>query len=106
MTSKRLDFAHVAQAALSAVRTLLAEWLPGGRVEGDEFKALNPTRTDSKVGSFSVNLSTGRWGDFATGDKGGDLISLLAYLREPSKPDQGKAARELVERLGLDSAST
>lgn len=94
----RINFAQIAQAALSAITTLLPEWLPGGRSEAGEYKALNPTRADSKVGSFSVNLSTGRWGDFATGDAGGDLTSLYAYL---NNLDQGTAARELAERLSI-----
>ena len=96
----RVDFTLIAQAALGAVSSLLPEWLPGGRSEGGEYKALNPTRADSKLGSFSVNLNTGRWGDFATGDTGGDLISLYAYLHGL---DQGAAARELADRLGVSS---
>ncbi len=100
MMPPRLDFARIAQAALSAAASLLQEWLPGGHAEGGEYKALNPTRADGKVGSFSVNLGTGKWGDFATGDAGGDLISLYAYL---NNLEQGAAARELAERLGCTS---
>jgi putative DNA primase/helicase len=74
----RVNFPVLAAAALQQVNTLLAEWLPGGHREGHEWKALNPTRADSRVGSFSVNLDTGAWADFATGDKGGDLIALAA----------------------------
>ena len=40
----------------------------------------NPTRADRRPGSFSVNTRTGRWADFATGDRGGDVVSLAAYL--------------------------
>jgi hypothetical protein len=43
------------------------------------------------------NLRTGRWSDFATGDKGGDLVSLVAYLEGCSQPD---AARLLGRMLG------
>jgi hypothetical protein len=59
---------------------LLERWLPGGRIEGAEYVARNPKRHDQRPGSFKVNLATGRWADFATGDKGGDPISLAAYL--------------------------
>ena len=62
--------------------------------------ALNPLRDDSRPGSFKVNLCTGRWADFATGDKGGDAISLLAYLRGLS---QGEAARLLARELEVRS---
>ena len=88
----------MADAALASLESLLLEWLPGGRRDGHEFKALNPTRADSKVGSFSVNLSTGAWADFATGDKGGDAISLLAYLEGIA---QLEAAKRLAEQLGV-----
>ena len=34
----------------------------------------------SSRGSFSVSITTGVWADFATDDRGGDLVSLYAYL--------------------------
>jgi len=94
--SARIDIKRVAAAANEAAATLLAEWLPGGRQEGHEYKSLNPTRADSKVGSFSVNLNTGAWADFATDDKGGDLVALYAYLQGIS---QVKAAKILAGEL-------
>jgi len=58
--------------------------------------ALNPRRHDRSPGSFKVNLRTGRWADFATGDKGGDPVSLAAYLFNLSQAD---AARRLAAML-------
>ncbi|MCC7041097.1 MAG: hypothetical protein IT516_12385 [Burkholderiales bacterium] len=98
----RIDFQLVAAAALAALESLLAEWLPTGRREGHEYKALNPTRADSREGSFSINLNSGAWADFATDDKGGDPISLYAYLQGIT---QGEAARRLAERLGIADTS-
>lgn len=98
MTSQ-LPFAAIAAAALRQAETLVAEWLPGGQKVGPEWKALNPTRADGKIGSFSVNLVTGEWGDFACGDVGGDLVSLYAYIFHHE--DQGKAAVELADRFGI-----
>jgi len=94
-----IDFVAIKQAALRRALPLLKEWLPNGHLEGDEYVACNPTRADNNPGSFKVNLKTGAWSDFATNDKGGDLISLFAYLRNMS---QGNAARELAGRLGLN----
>jgi|GEM_PF-350339 hypothetical protein len=94
----KIDFKAVAQAALGAADSLLAEWLPEGRYKGAEFFALNPTRSDKHLGSFTVNTHTGMWADYATGDRGGDLVSLYAYLNGVS---QGDAARALSERLRL-----
>jgi hypothetical protein len=77
---------------------LLARWLPEGRREGHEWVALNPTRADRHAGSFSVNMITGRWADFATGDAGGDVISLAAFL---FNLNQAQAARRLADMLGV-----
>ncbi|MFI5165001.1 MAG: hypothetical protein ACHQQS_00105 [Thermoanaerobaculales bacterium] len=77
---------------------LLHRWLPGGHREGREWVALNPTRVDHHLGSFRINLDTGRWADFATNDRGGDPISLLAYLNNCSQLD---AAHDLAAMLGL-----
>ena len=94
-----IDFSAIASAALGLAESLLAEWLPSGKRDGHEWKSVNPTRADRSAGSFSVSLTTGAWGDFATDDRGGDLVSLYAYLFTAG--DQGLAARELGERLGV-----
>jgi hypothetical protein len=59
---------------------LVPSILPQGRRQGREWVALNPTRSDRSLGSFRINLTNGAWADFATGDKGGDVISLASYL--------------------------
>jgi hypothetical protein len=88
----------VAAAALTQLPTLCQRWLPDGRQQGAEWVARNPRRFDRTPGSFKVNLRTGRWADFATGDKGGDVVSLLAYLRGLS---QVEAGRLLAQELGV-----
>ncbi len=79
---KRPAFPEVKRAALQAIDRVLSHWLPGGkRVDGGkEYTAPNPTRADKRAGSLKVNLAKGTWSDFATGDKGGDLIDLVRYL--------------------------
>ena len=94
-----IDFVAIKHAALQQALPLLNEWLPNGHLEGDEYVACNPTRADQSPGSFKINIKTGVWSDFATDDKGGDLISLFAYVRGIS---QGDAALELAGRLGLN----
>lgn len=93
-----MDFSTINAAALGRADALLEFWLPGGHFGGDEYTACNPTREDRNPGSFKVNRRTFKWADFATGDKGGDAVSLVAYLRGLS---QGEAARRLAEELGL-----
>ena len=95
-----IDFARVNAAALVVLPVLLARWLPDGRRRGVEWTARNPTRADRRPGSFRVNLRTGRWADFATGEAGGDVVSLAAYLFGLG---QAAAARNLAGALGLEA---
>ena len=93
-----IDFQTINRAALGALPILLHRWLPDGRRIGCEWKARNPLRTDNRAGSFSINMMTGRWADFATGDRGGDVVSLAAYLSDIS---QVEAASRLAAMLGM-----
>ncbi|WP_212372983.1 hypothetical protein [Acetobacter persici] len=94
-----IDFPAVNRAALGALPALLGRWLPDGKKQGHEWVARNPKRGDRKPGSFSVNLNTGRWADFAEAEaRGGDVISLAAYLAGVT---QYEAACELAKMLGL-----
>jgi hypothetical protein len=93
-----VDFQAVNAAALGYLPSLLRQWCPNGQRRGAEYVALNPTRPDMSPGSFSVNLETGKWADFAVGDRGGDVVSLAAYIFGKS---QVEAARDLAEALGV-----
>lgn len=93
-----VDFAAVNGAAVQSLPALLQRWLPDGRREGQEWVVRNPRRVDRSPGSFKVNLRTGRWADFATGDRGGDLISLVAFLFDLSQPE---AARRFASLLSI-----
>jgi hypothetical protein len=96
---RSLNFDRINRAALGALPVLLGRWMPDGRRRGREWVARNPTRNDRQPGSFSINMQTGRWAEFATGAAGGDVINLYAYLRNIG---QGEAARELARLLGID----
>jgi hypothetical protein len=94
-----VDFARINAGALGSLPRLLSCWLPKGRCEGHEYVALNPRRADRSLGSFRINLESGRWADFAIeGARGGDPVSLVAYI---DGVGQAEAARRIVARLGL-----
>jgi hypothetical protein len=95
-----IDFDRINRVALSALPSLLARWLPGGERHGHEYLVRNPRRGDHHPGSFSINIRSGRWADFATGDRGGDPISLTAYL---SDLGQYEAAERLADMLGVEA---
>lgn len=97
-----VDFPRIAGAALAAADAVLAHWLPDGRRHGAEWIARNPTRDDRRPGSFTINRHTGAWMDGATGERGGDLVALVAYLERTKQPE---AARRLAEFLGIDAFS-
>lgn len=79
--------AEVDVLALPHLRYLLSRWLPDGRIQGEQFIALNPTRDDRNLGSFQINIKTGLWADFATDDKGKGAVSLASYLFDMPQKD-------------------
>ncbi|WP_335986697.1 hypothetical protein, partial [Spongiibacter tropicus] len=97
----KLDFRLVNDRALQSVDSVLSSWLPGGKRQGGEYVVTNPRRSDSRPGSFSINTANGIWSDFATGDKGGDLIALVAYV---DNTGMGDACRSLASFLNIDPA--
>ncbi len=96
--TQHIDFDEVRALAQRNALPVCRRVLPGGRVVGGEYEVRNPKRPDRSLGSFRVNLRTGRWADFATGDRGGDLIALVAWRFDVS---QLEAARRLSALLSL-----
>ncbi len=92
-----IDFKSINTAALSRFDALLSNWLPGGRIEGQEYVAGDVSGVSGR--SLSINRATGVWRDFACNDGGADPISLWAAIRGIK---QGEAARELARDLGLE----
>jgi hypothetical protein len=99
MSELFVDFGAVNAAARANLLAVLERVLPNGRRERREYLALNPRRADRRLGSFQINMQTGKWADFATGDKGGDPISLVAYVENISQFD---AALRLAQMLGVE----
>jgi hypothetical protein len=95
-----INFDEVNRRALTVLTALCKRWLPDGDLRGREYTARNPLRSDTKAGSFRINVDTGKWADFAQPDaRGGDPISLAAYLH--CGWDQIEGALSLKRMLGL-----
>ncbi len=103
MSRGRIAFHRINQAALAQAEAICRRWLPDGRRQGAEWVARNPRRNDRRPGSFKINLSSGRWCDFATREVGGDFISLAAFLFSVS---QVEAAKRVAEMLGVEARDT
>ena len=85
-----VDFERVHQSLLQRVETLLHEWFPAGKRLGNEYKIGDLAGEPGE--SLSINMVTGRWSDFATGDAGVDLCSVFAAKHGLT---QAQAARAL-----------
>jgi putative DNA primase/helicase len=85
-----LDFDGLARQLLASAETHLSSWLPAGRKRGNSWVAGDLSGAAGQ--SLKVNITTGAWADFATGDHGSDLVSLYAAIY--SLP-MGEAYREL-----------
>jgi putative DNA primase/helicase len=74
-----MDFKGLASELLNNSESLLNQWLPNGKLNGHEYQVGSLQGEAGK--SLSINIKTGKWADFASGDKGGDLISLYAAIK-------------------------
>ena len=91
-----IRFAELAAALLDRVEHLVPRWLPGGKRDGHEWKCGNLQGGEGS--SAGVNMHTGKWADFATGEQGGDLLSLYAAIH--GLP-MSKAAAQVAREQGL-----
>ncbi|MCL2473720.1 MAG: toprim domain-containing protein, partial [Alphaproteobacteria bacterium] len=93
-----LKFADIEATARNRTLDCLLWLMPDGKLCGEEFCALNPTRADHAAGSFSYNTRKHVWSDFACADKGRGIISLWGYVRNQPFVI---AAREVAAWLGI-----
>jgi hypothetical protein len=95
-----INLAMINRAGVAALPVVVARLLPGGEIFGRDYIA-RERRHDRRPGSFKVKLfgaHAGTWADFATGDRGGDPVSLVAHLERVSEAD---AALHLARMLGI-----
>jgi hypothetical protein len=96
MQFNRDYFLRVHEQAMPFLPAILRRVLPQGKVDGHEYVALNPRRADSDLGSFKINLLTGKWADFAVNASGGDVTSLVAYILCLSQSDAALAVLNMI----------
>jgi putative DNA primase/helicase len=95
-----IRFRELAEALLARAEQLVPAWLPGGTKRGHEYACASVSGGEGT--SCSVNLVTGAWADFATGEQGGDLLSLYAAAHGLS---MGKAALQVARDEGLEDVA-
>lgn len=87
----KIDF----QKARSIALATMHDWCPGyaeARKDGQERWFTSPLREDREAGSFSVNVESGLFFDFASGDRG-DALDLYAQVK-------GLSVLEAAKELG------
>ena len=80
-----MNFQELAKELLPSLRDLLPKLLPGGKIKGSEYVCASINGGKGK--SFSVNIKTGQWAEFAGDLKGGDVISLYAAINGVTQSD-------------------
>ena len=94
-----VDFRKIEAEALPRLEGLLRQLFPNGRRVGGEFRI--GSLAGEKGESLGIRLTgpkAGVWADFATGESGHGLISLIARSRGLAHCD---AARLLTDMLGI-----
>lgn len=95
-SNARLDFAAVNAAAMRVLPSLLHRWLPQGHREGYEWCV--GSLAGEPGHSLKINLRSGLWHDFATGEGGSDPVSLAAAIFRIKQSD---ACRKIAIMLGV-----
>ena len=75
-----VNFQELKQQYSKCPIEILKRLVGKGKIEGSDYVALNPRRSDKKAGSFRIDIASGKFHDFATGDRGGGIIDLAAFV--------------------------
>lgn len=95
-----INFRALAEALLGMADQLVPQWLPGGKRRGAEWVCGSLQGEEGE--SCAVNLASGKWGDFASGEQGGDLLSLYAAIHGL---EMGRAAVACARDYGLEDVA-
>jgi len=90
-----LDFQDLHAKLMNRFDDFVPLWLPGGKLLNNEFECGDLTGVAGQ--SLKVNILNGMWCDFATGEAGGDLISLYAAIQDCTMGDAYKILSKQFE---------
>jgi len=96
------EIKRIAELAKGHGERILDRWLPGGKRQGKEYTVRNPHREDEHLGNLSIEIASGRGGDFAMpGETFGDYVGVVAFA---SRCGMGEAAEMLAKFLGVSAS--
>ena len=90
---KVIDFKDIGARILAQLSYIISDIVPGGELVGREYRAASILGGKGK--SFSINIETGVWKDFATNESGGDVINLYSQIKSCSQSDAAKTLSEM-----------
>lgn len=90
-----IDFEKTRAEITPYIETLIERWLSAGKRNGRYWMVGSLMNEPGE--SLAVDLQNGIWKDYATGEKGGDLISLWAAMH---RIEQLEAAKQVLEQIG------
>lgn len=96
----KIDYDRLKAIARNNMEMILHRWLPGGKVVRGEY--LCGSVHGGQGESCSTNVNDGVGGDFASTERWGDVIDMVATLEGVSMSD---AAHKLEEFLGITDAT-
>lgn len=96
-----INFAALADALLARAHTLVPMWCPGGTQRGHEY--ICGSVQGGAGSSCAINLVNGKWSDFASDERGNDLVSL--YKACFGLESMGKAAVQVAREEGLEDVA-
>jgi P4 family phage/plasmid primase-like protien len=96
-----VDIDTVNATAIHHLESLLCEWLPNGRKNGNEWQVGDWDGNPGK--SLSINIKTAKGNDFATNEPVGDVIGICAKV---FKINRIEAAKKIADRLGIGKKNT
>lgn len=104
MTNYKIDYEETNRYILPDLERWLSEWYPNGRRIGNEY--VFGSWAGEKGESLSINLSTGKGGDFACGDLVGDVIGIYQKRFDITRYESAKAIRGLYGLIDGDDSHT
>lgn len=88
-----VDFKSLGLSLLNQAANILPELLPGGSLVGDKWKCGDAY--GNKGNSFTLDIRTGKWKDFADAEAvGSDIIALYAFQQKCSMLEAAQFLRE------------
>lgn len=97
-----IRWTELAAALQRKALELLKEWLPHGHLNQQKTEYVCGSLSGDAGSSLSVNLESGLWKDFCTGESGRDLLDLYAAIHDLSK---GKAAVQVARDYALEDVA-